>query len=94
MVTPNLTVDARQLESAGIFSSDPIPALYQTGYLTIRGYDPVFRTYTLDYPNNEVREGFLSFLVPYYVRPEGTKGSFSIKRMRGAPDRRVTHADK
>ncbi|MDE6410334.1 MAG: ATP-binding protein [Muribaculaceae bacterium] len=73
-------IDSKKLESAGILSSDPIPALYQTGYLTIKGYDPVFHTYTLDYPNEEVRDGFISFLVPYYIKPDKSPGQFSIKK--------------
>ena len=36
----------------------PIPVLYQSGYLTIKGYDPDFRIYNLAYPNGEVRQGF------------------------------------
>lgn len=73
-------IEASILESAGIQSADPIPALYQTGYLTIKDFDRVFRTYTLDYPNLEVGQGFISFLIPYYVKPSGQPGAFSIKR--------------
>ena len=38
---------------------DPLAMFYQTGYLTIRSYDPEFREYMLDYPNDEVRRGFM-----------------------------------
>lgn len=38
--------------------TDPIPVLYQSGYLTIKSYDTFFHTYTLGYPNEEVRIGF------------------------------------
>lgn len=47
--------------------ANPIPVLYQSGYLTIKGYNPVFRTYTLAYPNGEVRYGFTEALLPNYV---------------------------
>lgn len=47
--------------------SDPIPVLYQSGYLTIKSYDPIFRQYTLAYPNSEVRYGFTEALLPNYV---------------------------
>ncbi len=67
---PN-TISESKLESAGILSEDPIPVFYQSGYLTIKKYNPTFRTYTLDYPNEEVKEGFLSFLVPYYLAKRG-----------------------
>ena len=75
-----IEIEANILESAGLLSPDPIPSLYQTGYLTIKDFDRVFRTYTLDYPNREVRDGFISFLVPYYIKPSGQPGQFSIKR--------------
>ncbi len=47
--------------------ADPIPVLYQSGYLTIKGYDPEFRLYRLAYPNGEVRYGFTESLLPGYV---------------------------
>ena len=47
--------------------SDPIPVIYQSGYLTIKSYDPEFRIYTLGYPNKEVEEGFIRFLSPLYT---------------------------
>ena len=45
------------------------PLLYQSGYITIKGYDPVFDTYTLGIPNKEVRIGLMRSLIPYYVCP-------------------------
>jgi hypothetical protein len=46
---------------------DPIPLLYQTGYLTIKDYDPQFQCYQLGFPNEEVRIEFLSALLPRYL---------------------------
>ena len=46
---------------------NPIPVLFQSGYLTIKGYDKEFGVYKLDYPNEEVRQGFIEFLLPYYT---------------------------
>ncbi|MBR1935727.1 MAG: AAA family ATPase [Muribaculaceae bacterium] len=43
------------------------PLLYQSGYLTITGYDSFSETYNLDYPNKEVRIGFIKSLYPKYV---------------------------
>ncbi|MBR1860809.1 MAG: hypothetical protein IJ796_02955 [Lachnospiraceae bacterium] len=43
-------------------STDPVPLFYQTGYLTIKGYDKEFRSYALGYPNEEVKYGFLKSL--------------------------------
>ena len=47
--------------------TDPIPVIYQSGYLTIKNYDEEFEIYTLDYPNEEVKQGFIKFLLPHYV---------------------------
>ena len=46
---------------------DPVPVLYQTGYLTIAGYDSKKNRYTLSFPNEEVKYGFLESLLPSYV---------------------------
>lgn len=46
----------------------PLPMIYQSGYLTIKDYDPIFNTYLLDFPNNEVRGGFLAALSSGYFK--------------------------
>ena len=56
----------------------PIPVIYQSGYLTIKGYDSRFRTYSLGFPNEEVEYGFLNFLLPYYTKVPREKGTFNI----------------
>ena len=43
------------------------PLLYQSGYITIKGYDSELGLYTLDIPNKEVRVGLMRTLLPYYV---------------------------
>ena len=43
------------------------PLLYQSGYVTIKGYDEMFQIYMLDIPNAEVRIGLMRSLIPYYV---------------------------
>lgn len=48
-------------------STNPIPAMYQSGYLTITGYDERFKKYLLGFPNREVEEGFFNFLLPLYT---------------------------
>lgn len=50
------------LNSIDSEGSHPIPVIYQSGYLTIKGYDSRFKLYTLGYPNMEVKEGFLNIL--------------------------------
>lgn len=48
-------------------AENPIPLIYQSGYLTIKNFDKRFKIYTLGFPNDEVRYGFLNFLVPFYT---------------------------
>ena len=56
----------------------PIPVLYQSGYLTIKGYDPDFQIYTLAYPNKEVRKGFIENLLPTYVHRARENNTFYV----------------
>ena len=62
-----------------IDNEDPVPLFYQTGYLTIRGYDAEFRSYALGYPNEEVRYGFLKSLAPYYLCAEKTSRPLDVR---------------
>lgn len=41
---------------------NPIPVIYQSGYLTIKSYDERFKNYQLGIPNKEVEEGILNIL--------------------------------
>ncbi len=45
--------------------TNPIPVIYQSGYLTIKSYDERFKNYQLGFPNKEVEEGILNILLPY-----------------------------
>ena len=47
--------------------TDPVPVLFQSGYLTLKEYDPFTQKYTLGFPNGEVREGFADSLYRYYM---------------------------
>lgn len=44
---------------------NPIPVIYQSGYLTIKSYDERFKNYQLGFPNKEVEEGIFNILSPY-----------------------------
>jgi len=71
--------DVRKFSNQTIFSTkrilkdytgdtlDPVPLLYQSGYLTISDYNPKMCRYVLAFPNDEVRYAFLESLVPVYV---------------------------
>ena len=61
-------------------ANNPLPMIYQSGYLTIKGYDREVRLYTLRFPNDEVRYGFLNFLVPFYTRVTDDETGFHIAK--------------
>ena len=58
-----------------------LPLLYQSGYLTIKGYDMDTETYTLSIPNQEVRIGYVEGLLPVYTGLEAgrVKAGFAMK---------------
>ena len=53
----------------------PLPMIYQSGYLTIKGYNLRTNRFLLDFPNNEVRQGFLSMLAAGYLKSRDEKVS-------------------
>ena len=59
---------------------NPIPVVYQSGYLTIKEYDKQVGLYTLGFPNDEVRYGFLEFLIPYYTAVYSNETGFHIAK--------------
>lgn len=54
------------------------PLLYQSGYITIKGYDSLFDIYTLDIPNKEVRIGLMRSLIPSYLTPDTLSATTTI----------------
>ena len=64
------------LGSLDAIDTNPVPLLYQSGYLTIKGYDPEFGTYRLGFPNEEVERGFSRFLFRYYTPASQGQDSF------------------
>ena len=63
-------VTADLLGSIDSIDVNPLPLLYQSGYLTIKGYDKEFDTYRLGFPNQEVERGFTRFLLPWLYAVE------------------------
>jgi hypothetical protein len=57
---------------------NPLPMIYQSGYLTIKEYDKEVNLYKLGFPNDEVRYGFLNFLLPYYTKVTEDETGFHI----------------
>ncbi len=78
---PDLTqeqVTGDFLNSIDSMSKNPIPLIYQSGYLTIKGYDERFGFYTLGFPNKEVEEGFTDYLLPFYTNLKQGDTAFFI----------------
>ena len=78
---PDLTqeqVTGDFLNSIDSMSTNPIPLIYQSGYLTIKDYDTEFRFYTLGFPNKEVEEGFTDYLLPFYTNIRQGESAFYI----------------
>ncbi len=61
--------------------NNALPLLYQSGYLTIKGYDRITQLYRLSIPNQEVRIGFADGLMPAYIGLDGSdvQASFAVK---------------
>lgn len=74
----NCDMDAQSMGNVDVINTDPLPVLYQSGYLTIKGYDREFMLYKLGFPNEEVRDGFLKFLLPFYANVSPTQSATSI----------------
>jgi len=68
---------ASQLSKIDNFNDDPVPLLFQSGYLTIKGYDPILKRYTLTMPNKEIGEAFPTFILNYNF-PKTDGGDFDI----------------
>ena len=58
-----------------------LPLFYQSGYITIKGYDPIMQFYTLGFPNEEVKVGLMRILIPYYVHTNNVEASHAVGRM-------------
>ena len=79
----DICADAYAITDYRADNPDIVPLLYQTGYLTIVGYDGEAGVYVLGFPNKEVKYGFLKSLFPEYVPtavPGSGKDIFTLRR--------------
>ena len=58
-----------------------VPLLYQSGYVTIKGYDEETNLYELGIPNKEIRIGLFKSLLPNYLSQSSQKGKVAIAQM-------------
>ena len=74
------TATAEQFDAPTNRITDPLPVLYQSGYLTIKGYDPSFQLYTLAYPNKEVARDIVhDVFLTFWNHREHLDFSWSLK---------------
>ena len=83
------------LNSIDATSTNPVPVIYQSGYLTIKGYDKEFEMYESGLPNEEVEKGFIQYLLPHYSSVNETEASFQIQNFvkeirNGQPEQFIT----
>ncbi len=60
----------------------PLPMIYQSGYLTIKEYDSRTKTFKLDIPNDEVKQGFISLLANNYFKTPTSTDSWIVSSVR------------
>ena len=77
----NIEVPAQAFDLPTEAMTDALPLLYQSGYLTIKEFDPESEIYTLSIPNQEVRVGFTQGLLPAFVSIDAikTQTGFALK---------------
>lgn len=62
-------------------AEDPLAMFYQSGYLTIKGYNLRYREYELDYPNDEVKSGFITLVANGYFRGKSEPPENRVKQL-------------
>ena len=90
-LSDNVVVSEDDLSGMQDIVNRPVPLFFQTGYLTIKDYDTEFREYTLGFPNDEVKNGFLKFIYSYYVPVNPAEGNTTTSKLAkalrsGTPD--------
>jgi hypothetical protein len=73
-----VSIPAQSIDDYRIQGGNPVPILYQSGYLTITGYNEQLDKYSLGFPNEELRYGFLNSLLPYYLPAVADRQGFFI----------------
>jgi hypothetical protein len=90
-----INIDEAKINDYRPDDTNPAPLLYQSGYLTITGFDDELHTYTLGFPNSEVKYGFFSNLYSYLFPLLDNGNGFDMisffKALRaGEPDKFLT----
>ena len=80
-ITDGVEATEDELLDYRVENQNPIPLYYQTGYLTICGYDSRFGFYKLRFPNEEVKYGFLNSLIPSVLGNRTVENPLSLGHM-------------
>jgi hypothetical protein len=76
-----IVIHKTDLGNFDIENLEIIPLLFQTGYLTIKAENPILRNYTLDFPNDEVRESYLRNLADAYIHSNNLSSSSILENL-------------
>lgn len=71
--------DTTELADIDSYRDSPVALLFQTGYLTLKGYDSVVKAYRLGLPNIEVSEGFFKDMLPIYMNNGRNKSLRNVR---------------
>jgi hypothetical protein len=75
----DVKIPARSIADYRTEHENPVPLLYQSGYLTIKSYNEHLNSYHLGFPNEEVKYGFFNELLPIYMPQKGVVGEFYVE---------------
>ena len=76
-----IEVDKKDFDASTETMTTIIPLLYQSGYVTIKGYDKPTKLYLLALPNQEIRVGLYGSLLPHYLTDKSAKANTTIAKM-------------
>ena len=90
----NMEASAAEFDRPTEAMTDALPLLYQSGYITIKGYNRATDEYTLAIPNQEVRVGLIYGLLPYYtgLQSSQVQSGFATKFFKALLQRDVNQA--
>ena len=66
-----------------------LPIIYQSGYLTVKGYDPDMNAFLLDYPNREVQSGFIALAASAYFKDRRQEFGGTVGEWKTVSDRAI-----
>ena len=76
-----IEVDKKDFDAPTETMTTIVPLLYQSGYVTIKGYDKPTKLYQLALPNQEIRVGLYGSLLPHYLMDKSAKANTTIAKM-------------